>query len=88
MVKWSDLLLGVRAIARVVGSIPRPSCENSSDQELCSLGCNLVSSQCKCSTNTGYFQSQFDVELSILKSYIEEFSILKTGDFYIEDLYW
>ena len=25
---------GVGAIARVVGSIPRPSCENSSDQEL------------------------------------------------------
>ena len=34
VVKWSDLLLGVRAIAWVVGSIPRPSCENSSDQEL------------------------------------------------------
>ena len=61
MVKWSDLLLGVGAIARVVGSIPRPSCENSSDQEL-DLGMTnpwqpCVFPVCK---NTGYFQSQFD----------------------------
>ena len=57
-VNRSDLLLGVRAIARVVGTIPRPSCENSSNQEL-DLG-KLVSFQCKCSKNTGYFQSEFD----------------------------
>ena len=42
MVKWSDLLLGVGAIARVAGSIPGPSCENSSDQEL-DLGMTYLS---------------------------------------------